>query len=128
MLKKLQTDKKFFMNDGIDDKPAGRVIIVVGMQYGSEGKGAITSYMIYHKNQKFVMRQIPSTWVNPYAKLVIGVGAIIDLGVLIAEIKLISRFTDIKNRLYIDGNAHVVTERQRRHEKKTDLARRIGST
>lgn len=124
----------------------GRVISVVGMQYGSEGKGAITSYLapcasvgvrsgaanaghtIYYDWQKFIMRQVPSVWINPLAKLVIGVGALISLEVLFEEIKMISQFFDLKGRLFIDRNAHVITDEQIAVEQKTDLAQRIGST
>lgn len=124
----------------------GRAIIVVGMQYGSEGKGAITSYLapiasigvrsgatnaghtIYFNDQKFVMRQIPSAWINPLAKLVIGAGAIISLDILLEEIKLLSRYTNITDRLYIDKKAHIVTKYQKTREQKTDLSKRISST
>lgn len=124
----------------------GRAIIVVGMQYGSEGKGAITAYLsplvsigvrsgaanaghtIYFKNKKFVMRQIPSVWINPAAKLVVGRGALISLDVLLEEIELVSNFLEIKNRLFVDAKAHIITEDNIKEEQKTDLAARIGST
>ena len=82
----------------------GTVTIIVGMQYGSEGKGAITFYLapgeclgvrsgganaghtIYYKNRKFIMRQIPSVWINPSAKLVLSAGAIINLDVLLKKL------------------------------------------
>ncbi len=124
----------------------GRIMIVVGMQYGSEGKGAITSYLapavsmgvrtgaanaghaIYFKNRKFIMRQIPSVWINPLAKLVIGIGGIISLDILLSEIENISRFSQIKNRLFIDYRSHIITAQQIRAEQRTDLAQRICST
>lgn len=124
----------------------GRITVIVGMQYGSEGKGAITSYLapgcsigvrtgganaghtIYYKDQKFIMRQVPSVWVNPYAKLVIGRGAMISLDILLDEIEQIHKILPIKDRLFIDENAHVITKEQVWREKKTDLAKRIGST
>jgi adenylosuccinate synthase len=127
---------------------SGRVIIVAGLQYGSEGKGAITSYLasfismgvrsgaanaghtIYHRGRKFVMRQIPSVWINSSAKLVIGLGAIISSEILLKEIEEISRFSEIKNRLSIDWRAHVITPEQIEAEQDADLAliQRIGST
>lgn len=124
----------------------GRVMMVVGMQYGSEGKGAITEYLapiismgvrsgaanaghtIYYKGEKFIMRQIPSVWINPRAKLVVGIGSLINLDVLFHEIEFISKFFDLKGRLFIDRNAHVITDEQIVAEQKTDLASRIGST
>ncbi|MDA2936134.1 adenylosuccinate synthetase [Patescibacteria group bacterium AH-259-L05] len=124
----------------------GRVIAVVGLQYGSEGKGAIVSYLspcasvgirtgapnaghtIYYKGRKFVMRQIPCVWINPYAKLVIGRGALINLDILLKELRSVSQFSRIKDRLFIDHNAHVITNEHVRAEQNTDLAVRIGST
>ncbi len=124
----------------------GRITTIVGMQYGSEGKGAITSYLapgcsmgvrggavnaghtIYYQGQKFIMRQLPSTWVNPYAKLVIAVGALISPDILHREIEQMDRILPIKNRLFIDYRTHVITKRQISAEKRTDLVERIGST
>jgi adenylosuccinate synthase len=123
----------------------GAVVIVVGMQYGSEGKGAIASYLapiasvgvrsgaanaghtVYWSGRRFIMRQVPSAWINPWAKLVIGAGAIINLDILLNEIGSIDPLLPIKNRLIIDPHAHVVTPEHISKEQLTDLASRIGS-
>ena len=132
----------YYRGDGF----SGKLIVVVGMQFGSEGKGAITSHLaptidmgvrsgsanaghtIYFQNKKFVMRQIPTAWINPKAKLVIGAGALVSSDVLLKEIEYISRFSKIKHRLFIDYRAHVITPEQIRQEQQTDLGTRIGST
>lgn len=124
----------------------GKLFVVTGMQFGSEGKGAIASYLapvmslgvrfgaanaghtIYFRGEKFIMRQIPTTWVNPDAKLAIGVGAMISLPLLLEEIALIGRYLPIRERLFIDRNAHVVQEEHIESEAEGDLAERIGST
>lgn len=123
----------------------GEVWIVIGIQLGSEGKGAITNYLspavslgvrsgaanaghTFYYQGKQVMRQIPSVWTNPLADLVIGRGALISLDVLLAEIEFIEKIIPIRHRLFIDPNAHVITEEQIEREAKSDLAKRIGST
>lgn len=124
----------------------GRVTIVVGMQYGSEGKGSITAYLspvvsmglrsgganaghtIYFRGKKFVMRQIPSVWINPNAQLIVGVGAIISPDILFKEIEEVNALLPIKHRLFIDPRAHVITPKQQIAEMRTGLAKRIGST
>ncbi len=124
----------------------GCVIMVVGMQYGSEGKGAITSYLapvvsmgvrtgasnaghtIYYQGQRYVMRQLPAVWTTPMAKLVIGVGSIISLDVLLEELSRLSRIVSLDDRVYVDLRAHVVTPKQIALEQQTDLGVRIGST
>lgn len=125
---------------------SGKVIVVVGMQYGSEGKGAIVSHLapianigirsgaanaghtIYFKGKKIIMRQIPSVWTNPNAKLIIGLGAIISPDILLEEIEHIDKLLPIKDRLFIDYRAHIITPEQIQEEQRTDLALRIGST
>ena len=124
---------------------SGKLIVIIGMQYGSEGKGAIASHIspvvgmgirsgaanaghtIFYKNRKFVMRQIPVNWINPKAKLVIAAGSFVSPEVLLNEIEEISKFSDIKDRLFIDGRAHIITQEHIQAEQKTDLASRIGS-
>lgn len=125
----------------------GRLFSVLGLQFGSEGKGAVTSYLaplmdigvrtgaanaghtIYHRDKRFVMRQLPSVWINPRAKLIIGRGALVSPEVLIRETRMLSRYDrDIKSRIYIDKNAHVIADVHIEREAKGDLAERIGST
>ncbi len=123
-----------------------RLFFIIGMQFGSEGKGGITCYLaplmcmairtgaanaghtIFFRGQPFVMRQLPSAWINPVTELVIGLGAIISLDVLLEEIAIVDALQPIKHRLFIDRRAHVVTTDQKRREARTDLAQRIGST
>ena len=124
----------------------GRLFSVVGMQFGSEGKGAITAYLapimgmgvrtgaanaghtIYHLGKRHVMRQVPSVWTNPTAELVIGIGAMISLDVLLEEIAAIEQILPMRHRLFIDSRAHVITADQIKRESTGDLAERIGST
>lgn len=116
------------------------------MQYGSEGKGAVSSYLapivslgvrtgaanaghtIYFQGERFTMQQIPCTWINPVSKLVIGVGAMISLPILLREISMVNRYLPVNGRLFIDGNAHVIQEEHICREAESDLASRIGST
>src|SRR3989338_4496797 len=123
----------------------GKLFEVLGQQFGSEGKGAIVTYLApvmslgvrtgagnaghtgYFREKKFVMRQIPSVWVNPLAKLVIGIGAMISLPLLFEEIAEIERYLPIRQRLYIDSRAHVIQEEHIQREQEGDLAERIGS-
>lgn len=105
------------------------IIIVQGGQYGSESKGAITGYLcqkekvdiairtgavnaghtVMWKGEPVKMQQLPVGWVNPATQLVIGAGALVHLGVLKAEVDLVSRLLgeDIRERLFIDHRAGV---------------------
>lgn len=136
------------MNNNSEVGKYGRVLIIAGMQYGSEGKGAIASYLapivsmgvrsgaanaghtIYYGGRKYIMRQIPSVWINPYAQLVIGISSLVSIDILLNEIKMVENILGetLEGRLFIDQKAHVIQEDQIRRESKSGLAERIGST
>lgn len=118
----------------------------IGMQWGSEGKGAISSYFApvasiairtgsanaahttYYEGCRYVVWMLPAAWMNPGTMLVIGRGAIIDLPMLLDEIERFHRVVPLKYRLLVDRSAHVVTDPQRQREQAAQLANRIAST
>ena len=124
------------------------VDILVGLQYGSEGKGKISAYLskeydvsvrvggwqsghtFEHKGKIYKMRQLPCQWINPDIKIVLGAGSLIKLEVLEDEIKLIENLGfDIRNRLYIDKRAIVISgDGFGNIEKRHRMFEKIGST
>lgn len=123
----------------------GRAYLVAGMQWGSEGKGSICSYLapimsmgirsgganaghtVYYKGRRIVLRQIPSACVNPNAKLAIAIGAIVNAEGLLEEIEALDPILGIKGRLFVDRNAHVITAEHVAREQASGLAERISS-
>lgn len=114
-----------------------------------EGKGAIVSHLandydvhirvggpnaghtIFYKGEKFKMQIVPCGWVNPKAVLIIGRGAIINIELLISEIKMLEKhFPRIRERIYIDRYAGVLSPDFVQEEGHTsgELHQRIGST
>ena len=127
----------------------GRLCVMVGGQYGSEGKGAIARHLadrydvhvrvgspnaghtIYWNGAKHVMQSIPCGWINPEAKIVIGRGALINMRLLMNELVHVLRYyPDFLDRLYIDSCAGILDERFHEQEGGVDgeMHRRIGST
>ena len=118
------------------------VDIVLGMQYGSEGKGKIVTYLasgykaiirsggpqaghsFYHKNTKYVNRQIPCG-VFSDCFLYLAPAALIDIKVLEEEI---TRYNLTPARLRIDKRAMVVTQEHVETEKQLLLDKKIAST
>lgn len=104
----------------------GKTIIIQGGQYGSEGKGQIAAeiagregvthavrtgsinagHTVYYKGQKFSMQIIPTPWVHPHVKLVLGAGTYIEPSILANEVKMINEAMpehgDVRQRLFID--------------------------
>ena len=127
----------------------GKLTVLVGGQYGSEGKGAVAAkianeydvhvrvgspnagHTIYWNGEKHVMQSIPCGWINPNAVIVIGRGALINMKQLMKEIIHIQRYyPNFLDRLCIDGEAGILDEHFHEEEGGVDgeMHRRIGST
>ena len=125
-------------------------IIVVGSQWGDEGKGKATDQMgdrvdfcvrysggnnaghtLVVDGEKYAMHLLPSGILSPNSTPVIGNGVVIDLGVLFHEIDVLtSRGVDCSN-LKVSSNAHFITSYHRTMDKVTERfagKRRIGTT
>lgn len=122
------------------------VSIVVGGQYGSEGKGKVAHFFARELNATFAVRcggpnsghtvideqgkvrifqQLPTAAILPDVKLAICAGSYIDLDILYREIKE----TNVDaNRLFIDDDAVIITEALKIRDAQSGLIGRIGST
>ncbi len=119
----------------------GYVDIVIGGQFGSEGKGQIAGYLsreydllvrvggpnaghtVFAEPEPFVHHQLPSGTGMSDARLLIGPGATIDPGKLLEEV---SKYGVNVDRLMIDPQAMIITEAHKEMEKK--LVDGISST
>ena len=130
-------------------KTRGKLTVVVGAQYGSEGKGAIVKHIaneyqahvrvgspnaghtIYWKGEKHIMQSIPCGWINPDAKIIIGRGALLNMKQLMSELEHIEKYhPDFMSRFFIDSKAGVLDEKFHEEEGGVngEMHRRIGST
>ncbi|MGD9202843.1 MAG: adenylosuccinate synthase [Chitinispirillia bacterium] len=102
--------------------------VVVGSQWGDEGKAKIIDYLtekadiiirfqgganaghtVIANGEKFIFHVIPSGVLSPSKVCVIGNGVVFDAEECIKEINnLKSRGISVENRLFISGNAHLV--------------------
>ena len=127
----------------------GKLTVLVGGQYGSEGKGAMAKHVafdydvhirvgspnaghtFYWDGKKHVMQSIPCGWINPYATIVIGRGALLNMRQLMKElVHVLSFYPTFLSRLRIDAKAGVLDERFHQEEGGVngEMHRRIGST
>jgi len=103
-------------------------LIVVGSQWGDEGKGKITDLLseevdiivryqggcnaghtVVKEDQQFIFHLIPSGILHPGKKCLIGSGVVIDPESLLMEItELREKGIEIESNLLIDFKAHVV--------------------
>ncbi len=126
-------------------------IVVVGTQWGDEGKGKVVDILTPHVNvvvryqggnnaghtvvvgrEKYVLHSIPSGILHAGCRCVIGCGVVVDPGSLIEEMEsLVRRGVRFDGNLFISKNAHLIMP----YHPALDLAseaklgsRRIGTT
>lgn len=121
------------------------VTIVVGGQYGSEGKGKICAHLAMTDDvdymvrcggpnsghtvdvagERYELKQVPSGFINPRTRLMIAAGALVNPRILMEEVELCGLDPA---RLAIDKNAGVIEESDILRENELDLRGRLGST
>ncbi|MGP6169698.1 adenylosuccinate synthase [Microbacterium sp. A196] len=125
-------------------------IVIVGVQWGDEGKGKATDLLgdrtnwvvkfnggnnaghtVVVGNEKYALHLLPSGILSPGVTPVIGNGVVIDLEVLFDELEALSaRGVDV-SKLRVSANAHIITQYHRTLDKVTERflgKRNIGTT
>jgi adenylosuccinate synthase len=129
-------------------------IVLVGAQWGDEGKGKATDllgsevdYVVKFNGgnnaghtvviptpdgpEKYALHLLPSGILTPGVVPVIGNGVVIDLGVLFTEIEgLLARGVDV-SRLVVSANAHLIAPYNRTVDRVVERflgSRKIGTT
>jgi adenylosuccinate synthase len=101
--------------------------VIVGTQWGDEGKGRFTDYLakeselvvryqgghnaghtIVVDGDVFALQLVPSGVLYEYVTPVIGNGVVIDPGVLVDELDMLERKGLDTRRLRVSGNAHLI--------------------
>src|SRR3990170_7310723 len=111
------------------DRVEGRMnIVVLGAQWGDEGKGKIVDLLtphfsmvaryqgghnaghtVYVNGTKFVLRLIPSGILHPGITCVIGNGLVVDPQALFAEVdELAKNGVNVGDRLVVSEKAHLI--------------------
>lgn len=127
---------------GLYGREVGRLVdVVVGGQYGSEGKGNIAAFIakeydflvrvggpnaghkVYAEPKPITFHQLPSGSTRSAAKLIIGPGAVINPQTLKEEI---NEFGIEQDRLFIDPQATIIVDEHIKAEAR--LVKKIGST
>lgn len=121
------------------------LVVVVGGQYGGEGKGKLVSYLSLKDDVDYVvrcggpnsghtvdfegklyrLRLLPAGLINAKSRLLLAAGALVNPDILKREIKLCN--VD-PSRIGIDYNAGIITDEDAKQERRVQLRERIGST
>jgi adenylosuccinate synthase len=126
-------------------------IVVIGAQWGDEGKGKVVDVITPQVNvvvrfsggnnaghtvvvgrEKYVLHTIPSGILHNGCRCVVGCGVVIDPGSLIEEMEsLVQRGVTLDGNLYISKNAHLIMPYHPALDRASEAmrgARRIGTT
>jgi adenylosuccinate synthase len=121
-------------------------IIVVGVQWGDEGKGKVVDALAEHfdivaryqgganaghtvvvDGARFVLQLIPTGILRPDKTAVIGHGAVVDPEALLQEIQTLEQAgVHVGERLLISDRAHLILPYHRTHELAAEEARGVG--
>jgi adenylosuccinate synthase len=122
------------------------VTVIIGGQYGSEGKGKVAHRLSIDRkavmavrsggpnaghtvmespDQPLILRQLPTAALIPNVICLLGPGSYVDADILVKEI---SRTGMTPDRLYIDPRAVLITEEDKENERQSGLRKAIGST
>src|SRR5262245_49373849 len=100
--------------------------VIVGTQWGDEGKGRVTDYLAKESSmcvryqgghnaghtlvvdgEVFKLQLVPSGILYPWVTAVIGNGVVVDPGVLIDEVDMLEAKSVDTRQLRLSGNAHL---------------------
>jgi adenylosuccinate synthase len=125
-----------------------RTIVVVGAQWGDEGKGKLVDVLaeradwvvryqgganaghtVQIGDKSFVLHQIPSGILHPGVRCAIGNGVVLDVETLFSEIdELVSDGIDVEGRLYVSDRAHLVLPYHKLVDSQSSASKEIGTT
>jgi adenylosuccinate synthase len=128
--------------------PDSRVVVVVGAQWGDEGKGKLVDVLAERADwvvryqgganaghtvdlghQSFVLHQIPSGMLHPGVRCAIGNGVVLDPDTLFEEIDgLVKAGIDVEGRLYVSERAHLVLPYHKMVDAASASSKAIGTT
>ena len=125
-------------------------VVVIGAQWGDEGKGKIVDYLaedaeyvvryaggpnaghtIVVDGKQFALHQVPSGILYPNKSVFLGAGMVIDPEALFNELQMLKdNGIDWEGRVFISDRAHIILPAYRQMDKDRDSARKrpIGTT
>ncbi|MEX2180054.1 MAG: adenylosuccinate synthase [Gemmatimonadaceae bacterium] len=125
-----------------------RTIVVVGAQWGDEGKGKLVdvlaeraAWVVRYQgganaghtvdlgDTTFVLHQIPSGILHPGVRCAVGNGVVLDPDQLFQEIDgLVRDGVDVEGRLYVSDRAHLVLPYHKLVDAESSASKAIGTT
>jgi adenylosuccinate synthase len=125
-----------------------RTVVVVGAQWGDEGKGKLVDVLaeradwvvryqgganaghtVHIGDVSTVLHQVPSGILHPGVRCAIGNGVVLDPETLLTEVdELVRDGVDVEGRLYVSDRAHLVMPYHKLVDAESSASRVIGTT
>ncbi len=125
-----------------------RTLVVVGAQWGDEGKGKLVDVLaeradwvvryqgganaghtVHIGDRSTVLHQIPSGILHSGVRCAIGNGVVLDPETLFVEVdELVRDGVDVEGRLYVSDRAHIVMPYHKLVDKESAASKAIGTT
>ncbi|HVB55433.1 MAG TPA: adenylosuccinate synthase [Candidatus Acidoferrales bacterium] len=135
----------------MNEKARTKAIVVVGAQWGDEGKGKVVDYLaasfdytaryagghnaghtVIFNSYRFVLQLIPSGILRPGKKAVIGPGTVVELAAFLGELENLKKSgIEVAGRLFLSNRAHLIFPYHRELDKAAETVRgaaKIGTT
>ena len=123
------------------------VSVVVGGQFGSEGKGKTALEIVRcdptvaaairvggtnsghtaigNNGRRYALRQLPAAAVDRSVKVILPLGSYIDISIFLEEVRRLGLGPD---QVAVSPMARIITDEHKSWERQADLGRAIGST
>jgi adenylosuccinate synthase len=128
--------------------PKRQCVVVVGAQWGDEGKGKIVDVLaeradvvvryqgganaghtVVKGNDEFILHQIPSGILHPGSRCFIGNGVVLDPETLLAEVDALeARGISVADRLFVSSRAQLVLPYHKLLDQARERHQKIGTT
>lgn len=125
-----------------------RTIVIVGAQWGDEGKGKLVDVLaeradwvvryqgganaghtVHVGDESTVLHQVPSGILHPGVRCAIGNGVVLDPESMFEEVDaLVKNGVDVAGRLYLSDRAHLVMPYHKLVDKESAASKAIGTT
>jgi adenylosuccinate synthase len=128
--------------------PKRQCVVVVGAQWGDEGKGKIVDVLaeradlvvryqgganaghtVVKGDEEFILHQIPSGILHEGSQCLIGNGVVLDPETLVHEMdELVARGVRVEGRLLVSDRAHLVLPYHKLLDRASERQQQIGTT
>ena len=114
-----------FFGDTGKGKVASYLALADGIEVAARGGvGPNAGHTVVYRGQEFIMRMLPSAFVNERCRLLVGPGVLVDPEVFLREVEMVKAH----GRAGLDPQCAIIEPRHKEMDRRGHLKERIGTT